>query len=166
VTTARLGTAVALLALPLAACEPSGAGDTSATAQGAAIASAAPTPARSTATLSVVSQGLVGADETLHFTGTEPFWGGEATGTSLTYSTPENQQGVAIEVARSIAPGTLSFSGTLDGKPFALAVTNGRCSDGMSDRSYPYTAALRIGEDERRGCAWGDKHRFDDLGKP
>ncbi len=38
--------------------------------------------------------------EVLHFTGTEPFWGGQAKGSVLTYTTPENPDGETITVAR------------------------------------------------------------------
>ena len=42
----------------------------------------------------------IGPEETIHFTGTEPFWGGEASGGTLTYSTPENIDGTTIAVER------------------------------------------------------------------
>ena len=40
----------------------------------------------------------IGPKETIKFVGTEPFWGGEAATGSLTYSTPENQDGTTIAV--------------------------------------------------------------------
>jgi len=33
-------------------------------------------------------------------------------------------------------------------------VTPGACSDGMSDRSYPYTVTLQVRGEQRQGCAW------------
>lgn len=100
----------------------------------------------------------IGSGETLHFTGTEPFWGGEVTGAALTYRTPENDGGSSISVSRFAGRGGLSFSGRLDDASFDLSVTEGRCSDGMSDRRYPFTATLRIGGEVRSGCAWSDSH--------
>jgi len=106
----------------------------------------------------------IGDGEVLHFTGTEPFWGGQAKGSVLIYTTPENPDGETITVARFAGRNGISLTGKLDGQAFGMAVTPGECSDGMSDRTYPFTVTLRIGpqgEGElRSGCAWTDKHRF------
>jgi uncharacterized membrane protein len=102
----------------------------------------------------------IAADEVLRFTGTEPFWGGQVDGTSLTYSTPEQPDGVAIAVERFAGRGGISFTGTLDGAPFAMTVTALECSDGMSDRTYPFTATVEIGPETRNGCAWSEAHPF------
>lgn len=99
----------------------------------------------------------IGMDETIHLTGTEPFWGGKVVGTRLTYTTPENADGMAIEVSRFAGRGGLSFSGELKGSALTLAITPGTCSDGMSDRTYPFGATLRIGDELRQGCGWTDR---------
>ena len=96
----------------------------------------------------------LGAHETLRFTGTEPFWGGSVTGTALTYTTPENPQGTAIAVRRFAGNNGLSFTGTLNGAPFDMAVAEAACSDGMSDRAYRFTVTLRIAGEVRHGCGW------------
>ncbi|OZA93973.1 hypothetical protein U4960_04550 [Altererythrobacter sp. H2] len=98
--------------------------------------------------------------ETIRFTGTEPFWGGSAAGDTLIYSTPENPDGTTIAVTRFAGNSGLGLSGALDGKPFDMVVTAGTCSDGMSDREYPFTVTLEIGEDSRFGCAWTDSRPF------
>ena len=95
----------------------------------------------------------IGAGETVEFTGTEPFWGGETDGKQLTYSTPENIDGTTIAVERFAGNSGVSYSGTLDGQAFDMTVTEGACSDGMSDRTYPFTVTLRIGDETRYGCA-------------
>lgn len=97
------------------------------------------------------------ADETVHFTGTEPFWGGEVSGNELTYTTPENQSGERIAVDRFAGRNGVSFSGDLDGAPFVLAITPGECSDGMSDRTYPFAVALQVRGEQRHGCAWTNR---------
>ena len=79
----------------------------------------------------------------------------------LTYTTPENQEGATFPVKRFTGQGGLGFSGTLDGAAFDMTVTPGTCSDAMSDRSYPYTVTLQIGEETRRGCAWTDAQPFE-----
>lgn len=102
----------------------------------------------------------IAASETIHFSGTEPFWGGETSGERLTYSTPDNPQGTTIAVERFSGRGGLSLSGKLDGQPVDLTVTAGKCSDGMSDRSYPFVATLMLGIETRNGCAWTDSKGF------
>lgn len=129
--------AVAVLTLSLAACQPGGtsetAGGVSADAQ--------------------IFDGIA-ATETISLVGTEPFWGGTVTASELNYTTPENQAGQRIPVRRFAGNNGLGFSGTLDGKTLDLAITPGDCSDGMSDRRFPFVATLRIGEEQRNGCAW------------
>ena len=104
--------------------------------------------------------------EVLRFTGTEPFWGGEVDGTTLTYSTPEDQDGTAVAVERFAGRGGIAFSGVLDGADFEMTVTPLECSDGMSDRTYPFTVTLEIGEDKRNGCAWSEQHPFEGAENP
>jgi uncharacterized membrane protein len=102
----------------------------------------------------------IGEGETLRFTGTEPFWGGQVSGASLTYTTPENPEGAAIAVERFAGRGGLSFSGALDGAAFVMTVTPAACSDGMSDRSYPFAITLRLGDEVRNGCGWTERQPF------
>lgn len=108
----------------------------------------------------------IGADETIRFTGTEPFWGGEASGGRLTYTTPEDPEGATIDVTRFDGNSGLSLSGELNGARFDLVVTSGTCSDGMSDRAYPYTVTLEVGGEARFGCAWTDSQPFTGPANP
>jgi len=105
--------------------------------------------------------GQIAMDETLHFSGTEPFWGGDVTGERLTYKTPDDLDGQTVTVSRFAGRGGLSYSGTLNETGFTMAVTTGQCSDGMSDRLYPYVVTLQLGDTMRTGCAWSDKHPFE-----
>lgn len=106
------------------------------------------------------AQPYAGIDEgeTVRFTGTEPFWSGEVSGGTLTYSTPENREGAEIPVDRFAGRNGVSWSGTYAGAPFALAVTPGECRDGMSGRAYPFFAMLEAEGENREGCAWTDAH--------
>lgn len=99
----------------------------------------------------------IGAEETIRFVGTEPFWGGETSGDSLNYSTPEVPDGTTISVRRFAGNVGVGISGTLDGKAFDMTVTPGACSDGMSDTGYPLTVTLQIGDELREGCGWTDR---------
>lgn len=86
--------------------------------------------------------------------GTEPFWSADVDGRCVNYSTPENQQGIRIWTRFTGTRETGQWSGSLGKDRFVLATRpEAGCSDGMSDRTYPIAATLKIGGDERRGCA-------------
>lgn len=104
--------------------------------------------------------------ERLRFTGTEPFWGGHVAGGTLVYSTPENQEGTAIAVERFAGRGGVSWTGTLDDAPFVLAASEQPCSDGMSDRTYPFTLTLEVRGETRAGCGWTRARRFTGSAAP
>ena len=86
--------------------------------------------------------------------------------TKPTYSTVEDPDGTTIAVERFAGNNGLGYSGSLDGTSFDMAITPGECSDGMSDRTYPFTVTLRIGEEQRTGCAWTDRMPFSGPANP
>ncbi len=102
----------------------------------------------------------VSEDEVLRFTGTEPFWNGQVQGTRLTYSTPENIDGQTITVERFAGRNGVSFSGELNGSRFDMAVSAAECSDGMSDRTYPFNVTLQVEGEMRSGCAWSESNPY------
>lgn len=95
-------------------------------------------------------------EQTVRFTGTEPFWGGRIEQGMAYYSTPDDPQGTGFPIDRFAGLNGVSFSGMMRGERFDLMVTPGECSDGMSDRTYAYTATLMLGDQTREGCAWVD----------
>jgi uncharacterized membrane protein len=107
----------------------------------------------------------ISATETLHFVGTEPFWGGDVRGTVLRYNTPEISAGTQVDVRRFAGRNGLGLSGKLGDKAFDMTVTPGSCSDGMSDRRFPFLVTLKLGEEVRSGCGWTDTQRYTE-GKP
>ncbi|HEY0012738.1 MAG TPA: hypothetical protein VGB79_07775 [Allosphingosinicella sp.] len=149
--------ATLLLAALAAACngapeaeEANGAGQAAprqpAPAAGNAAAPAAP-PAPAavrTAPMSATGYALVG---------TEPFWGGTVTGTSVRYMVPERQFGDVVETRRTYGPGSETYSGSFRGRPFVLTLTRAPCSDGMSERPFAFAATLQVLGETRRGCA-------------
>ena len=137
--------AIASAALLLAACQ-SGEGE----------AGSGPTPAYSG----------IGENERVYLTGTEPFWGGEIAGGEALYTTPENQDGARFGIQRFAGNNGVSFTGNIDGRSFDLMVTPGDCSDGMSDRTYPFVATLNLDGEQREGCAWTDKQGFSGPSNP
>ncbi len=104
---------------------------------------------------------LIAESAVIRFTGTEPFWGGEIKGSALRWTTPEDIDGTTIVVERFAGRGGLSYTGLLDGEAFTIAITPGDCSDGMSDRTYPFVSTVAIGDRVLAGCAWRNS---DDLG--
>ncbi len=109
----------------------------------------------------------VAADETLRVTGTEPFWSGEIRGATMIWKTPERPDGQSVPLSRFNGRGGFSYSGTIDGTGFTMAITPGKCSDGMSDRTYPFVVTLQLGEGApREGCGWSDKQPAAGPGAP
>ena len=102
----------------------------------------------------------IGADETVRFTGTEPFWTGEVTKDAAVWRTPDSPDGIRFAVSRFAGNHGISFSGAMGGQSFDMMVTPGTCSDGMSDRTYPFTATVMLGEQQLAGCAWTDRQGF------
>lgn len=102
----------------------------------------------------------IASDEIITLTGTEPFWAIEIKGDAATYSNPEQPEGVAFTVARFAGNNGLGLTGTLFAEPVTITLTPGQCSDGMSDRAFPYVATVALGEETLRGCGYTDKQPF------
>lgn len=85
--------------------------------------------------------------------GTEPFWALHVSDERMRYSTPEDQEGQSVPFTREVAADReVMLKAELDGKPLVLTGRIAECSDGMSDREYPFTVELRIGNEIRKGC--------------
>ena len=141
--------------LLLAACQPEPAA-TERAVGAAAADSPVPGDASETAPYSEIA-----ADEVLRSTSRQALSGRLFACTRLIYTTQDYEEGTEIEVERFAGRGGIAFSGTLEGAAFEMMVTSLACSDGMSDRTYPFTVTLGIGEDKRNGCAWSEQHPFD-----
>ena len=102
----------------------------------------------------------IGEAEMISLLGTEPFWGAKISGATMTYTTPDNIEGVEIQVARFAGNGGLGFHSQLDGQAVTVAVTPGDCTDGMSDRTYPFTATVKVGDTDLAGCGYTDNQPF------
>ena len=108
----------------------------------------------------------IGDGERIYAAGTEPFWRVDIEDGLALYTTPENQAGLRFPVMRFSGNSGLGITGTLEGVNFDLAVTPGQCSDGMSERIYPFVATLRLGSQVREGCAWTDAQAFSGPAAP
>lgn len=105
----------------------------------------------------------VDQDDVLQLIGTEPFWGGEVRGSVMTYTTPDNPAGETVTVESFGGRGGLSFSGQMGAGKFDMTVTPGKCSDGMSDRIFPYVVMLRLPDESRNGCGWTNEKPFTEI---
>ena len=103
---------------------------------------------------------------TINLVGNEPFWGVEIApaadgGYLATYSTPENIEGARVGVKRFAGNNGFGFSGELDGAAMQITITPGDCNDTMSDRSYPYTSTVALGDLTLYGCEYTSDQSFE-----
>ena len=128
----------ALAILGLSACSPST----------EAPAASEPAPA--------VAPVLAGVDLTqpLRVGGNEPFWAVELTGSEMVYFGVDRPEQRAPQTP-PVIQGTMAVweAVTTTGTPLSVTLTATECSDGMSDRTYPLTALVKVGEETLTGCA-------------
>ncbi len=96
----------------------------------------------------------VDLSEPLHVLGTEPFWSVRIRADRLEY------EGVDRPLRRAANPGpqvqgttAVWATATDDGQALVVTLAATPCSDGMSDRIYPFTARVEIGAESLNGCA-------------
>ncbi|HST91702.1 MAG TPA: hypothetical protein VLJ13_05840 [Brevundimonas sp.] len=134
----RLAVVGAVSALILAACSPEPAAPTA--------EAAPPEPAPV----------LAGVDlgQPLRALGTEPFWGVDLTGTELVYAGVDRPEQRAPQPAPVVQGTTATYEATTGtGATISLMLAATECSDGMSDRVYPLSAIVKIGDETLTGCA-------------
>jgi uncharacterized membrane protein len=98
---------------------------------------------------------LAGVDLTqpVRALGTEPFWSVELTGREMVYSGVDRPERRAPQ-PKAVVQGTMAaFEGDTAEGPLEVTLTATECSDGMSDRTYPLTAIVKVGEETLTGCA-------------
>ena len=99
---------------------------------------------------------LAGVDLTrpLRAVGTEPFWAVELTGSEMVYSGADRPEQRAPQ-GQPTMQGTMAIweATTGAGNPLKVTLMATDCSDGMSDRTWPLTAMVQIGDETLMGCA-------------
>jgi uncharacterized membrane protein len=86
--------------------------------------------------------------------GTEPFWALDIETSELRFRTPDDTAGVRFPAAApSLTGDTVSWTARRDSIAIEAHVWPGKCSDGMSDREYPYTVRLTVTGTLHHGCA-------------
>lgn len=112
----------------------------------------APEPIETTPEVRPAMLGGVNLSEPVRALGTEPFWSVEIGPDQMAY----DRAGVvtATRAAHSgpQVQGTMATWRANDGS-MTVTLMATECSDGMSDRTYPLTARVQIGQDTLNGCA-------------
>ncbi len=86
--------------------------------------------------------------------GTEPFWGVEITHDALVYTRMDQPEQRAPNRGATVQGTVATFTTTTQlNQPLNVALIATECSDGMSDRTYPLTARVEIGDQTLNGCA-------------
>lgn len=85
--------------------------------------------------------------------GNEPFWAVDVAGSTALYKTPDNQRGRPVRVNRLTFGEGVEYVGVLNGRPFVLRVRGRECQDSMADEKFPMTAELTVAGRTSRGCA-------------
>lgn len=90
----------------------------------------------------------------LQAVGTEPFWSVTVLPHArLRYTTPDMANGVIVPAVERKRGEALRYTGRFNGRPFVLDVAPAKCSDGMSDTVYPFSATFVHSGRTDRGCA-------------
>lgn len=86
--------------------------------------------------------------------GTEPFWSVEITPDGLTYTRVDQPAQHAPNRGATVQGTVATYATSTDlNEALNVVLIATECSDGMSDRAYPLTAKVEIGDDTLTGCA-------------
>jgi uncharacterized membrane protein len=86
--------------------------------------------------------------------GAEPFWSVDLTGTEMVYTAAEPPEQRAPRPDPVVQGTTATWEAeTADGTELRVTLIATECSDGMSDRTYPLTAMVKVGDQDLTGCA-------------
>ncbi|WP_339933528.1 hypothetical protein [uncultured Brevundimonas sp.] len=86
--------------------------------------------------------------------GNEPFWAVEIKPEGLVYSGVDRPEQRADNPGPLLQGTTARYEATTGtGKPLTVALIATTCSDGMSDRTYPLTAVVKVDGETLTGCA-------------
>ena len=86
--------------------------------------------------------------------GTEPFWSLTIDSTGLRFTTPEDTAGARFGFTHAVMAGdSLRWNSVGAAGAIEAVVAPARCSDGMSDKVWPYRASVTLGTTRYTGCA-------------
>jgi len=87
----------------------------------------------------------------LNLTGTEPFWGVQIRKDRITLTRPDHPDVTVPNPGVSVSGEAASWEA---GQMSITLKPQRWCSDGMSDRQYPYAATVKVGTEVLKGCAY------------
>jgi uncharacterized membrane protein len=85
--------------------------------------------------------------------GTEPFWAVKIRPREILLLRPDQPPLRMSNPGPRITGEQAIWAGRAGGEPLIIAIWLHDCSDGMSDRAYPFAAEVQIGEASLKGCA-------------
>ena len=87
--------------------------------------------------------------------GNEPFWSIDVTPSGVILQRPDHETRTAeYQPLEKSADGVRHFAGDTPEGKLELTLTPGKCSDGMSDTVYGWTATASINGEQLKGCAY------------
>lgn len=92
----------------------------------------------------------------LRASGTEPGWiaeVGSGAQPRISLQLDYGERKLEVPKATLIEENNGYAGDTADGTPVSLSYKREQCSDGMSDRDYPASAILQVGDQQYQGCA-------------
>jgi uncharacterized membrane protein len=86
--------------------------------------------------------------------GNEPFWNLTIDSTGIRFRTPEDTAGLRFGFTHAVMVGdSLRWNSVGDAGMIEAVVAAAECSDGMSDKVWPYRSRVTIGAQRYTGCA-------------
>jgi uncharacterized membrane protein len=85
--------------------------------------------------------------------GTEPFWALKIRPDGIVLSSPAGQAWTGRNPGVDWQGKARTWQAHSGAGPLTIVITPGECSDGMSDRAYPYAAEVTVGHETLKGCA-------------
>ena len=85
--------------------------------------------------------------------GNEPFWTVRVDGQQLHWNSPDNMEGIDFTAQAEALDAQRRYHGQLDGQAVSLTLSDGPCSDGMSDQVHPWRVSWSIDGRVLEGCA-------------
>ncbi|MCE3290775.1 MAG: hypothetical protein K0R83_2787 [Caulobacter sp.] len=135
----------------VAACSPEAPGGGEATPPADAPPAAAQAPGEPQVTTATDPAAPFRQDFTL--LGTEPFWNLQVKGATMVLSQPDPIPTVTgTNTVLTATSGKAVWTAQAGQTPFVATLTAESCSDGMSDRVYPYSAEVKAGDLVLKGC--------------
>ena len=99
------------------------------------------------------SETLFSIPDAVDALGTEPLWAVMIDAEQIALTRPDHPPVTAPNAGATRTASTAQWRAKTPEGVLKLTVTAGPCSDGMSDRSYPFKAEALIGGRKLKGCA-------------